>query len=80
MTEYDNRNGGVLFKNKRKNSEKHPDYTGTWTDDNDQEWWLSAWVRESQKTGQKFMSLKASPKDPQQAEENHDQSTDADPF
>jgi len=78
MSEYDNRNSGVLFKSRRKNSDKHPDYTGTWTDENGTEHWLSAWINTSKRDGSKFMSLSASPKDLQQAEENHNQ--DDEPF
>ena len=54
MTEYDNTNRGVLFKNDRKETEKHPDYTGK-IDIDGTEYYLSAWI----KTGRngKFMSL-----------------------
>lgn len=60
MSQYDNTNSGVLFKNDRKESEKHPDYTGK-LNVNGEEFWLSAWI----KTGQrgKFMSLSVKPKD-----------------
>lgn len=58
--EYDKELTGVLFKNDRKTTEKHPDYNGTVTV-NGQEYWLSAWIKEagqnSQRAGQKFMSL-----------------------
>lgn len=62
--EYDNSNSGVLFKNDRKETERHPDYTGTWTDDNGIEHWFSAWVKES-KSGTKFLSVSARPKQDQ---------------
>ena len=59
--EYDNANSGVLFKNDRKETERHPDYTGTWTDADGVEHWFSAWLKES-KSGTKFMSVSARPK------------------
>lgn len=52
---YDNTNRGALFKNNRKETEKHPDYTGT-LDVNGTEHYLSAWIKES-KNGTKFMSV-----------------------
>jgi uncharacterized protein (DUF736 family) len=63
--QYDDKNTGVLFKNDRKESERHPDYRGSFTDSNGVEHWLSCWIKES-KTGQKFMSLSATPKEPMQ--------------
>ena len=53
-------NSGVLFKNDRKDSEKHPDYKGYLTVNN-QEFWLSAWIKEG-KSG-KYMGLAISPKE-----------------
>ena len=53
-------NSGSLFKNDKKTSEKHPDYKGS-AMVNGEEFWLSAWIKES-KSG-KFMSLALSPKE-----------------
>lgn len=61
MSEYDNTNRGVLFKNDRKESDSHPDYKGQINVDGT-EFWLSAWIKES-KEGKKFMSLSVSPKE-----------------
>ena len=55
-------NSGVLFKNDKKESEKHPDYKGNITV-NGQDLWLSAWIKEGK--GGKFMGLALSPKEQQ---------------
>ena len=55
MSDYDNTNRGVLFKNDDKKTEKHPDYTGS-ININGTEHYLSAWIQTSKK-GTKFMSL-----------------------
>lgn len=62
MTQYDNTNKGVLFKNDRKDSDRHPDYTGNINVDG-VEFWLSAWIKEGQRG--KFMSLSIKPKEEQ---------------
>jgi hypothetical protein len=52
---YEQKDGqGSLFKNKRKETERHPDYNGSITI-NGVEHWLSAWIKEG-KSG-KWMSL-----------------------
>lgn len=56
MSEYDNENRGVLFKNDKKETDNHPDYKGR-IDVNGQEYWLSAWIRDRKGTNQKYMSL-----------------------
>lgn len=63
MPEYDNNMTGVVFKNKRKETEKHPDYTGTTTIDG-VEYWASYWLKTS-KTGETFMSVSYKRKDDQ---------------
>ena len=61
MTQYDNTNSGALFKNSRKETEKHPDYTGSLNvDGHDHR--LSAWLK-TDKNGNKFMSLSVKRKD-----------------
>lgn len=47
---------GSLFKNDKKTTEKHPDYTGNWTNANGDKCNVAAWLKTS-KNGVKFMSL-----------------------
>lgn len=51
---YDNTNRGVLFKNDRKETDNHPDYTGR-IDIDGTEYFLSAWIKDGRNG--KFMSL-----------------------
>jgi len=66
MSDYDNTNRGALFKNDRKESDRHPDYRGNINVDGT-EYWLSAWIKEG-RSG-KFMSLSVQPKEGQQRQE-----------
>lgn len=59
MTDYDDTNQGVLFKNDKEGNEKRPDYTGK-VNVNGEEFRLAAWIRTGKNTGNKFMSLKVS--------------------
>ena len=64
MTEkkFDDTNHGVLFKNEKKENERHADYRGS-INVGGTEFWLNAWIKTSSKTGKKFMSLSVKPKD-----------------
>jgi uncharacterized protein (DUF736 family) len=58
---YSNENKGVLFKNKKKETDKHPDYNGS-INVNGQEFWLNAWINQSEK-GVKYMSISVKAKE-----------------
>lgn len=84
MSDYDNDLRGALFKNDKKESEKHPDYKGQCEVDG-VEYWISAWLKKS-KAGQTFMSLSfeakdAKPKAKQRPKSRHQDDDDSDiPF
>ena len=60
MTDYDETNRGVLFKNDKREKDTHPHFTGKINIDG-VEYWLSAWTKEG-KSG-KFFSLSAKAKE-----------------
>ncbi len=57
--EYDNTDSGALFKNDKEGNESRPDYTGEIYDANGQKRRIAAWLKTS-KSGTKFMSLRVS--------------------
>lgn len=63
---YDNTNSGILARNERKESDKHPDFTGQINVDG-VEYWLSGWIREGKEggklEGKRYFSLSVKPKD-----------------
>jgi hypothetical protein len=61
MTEYDNKDRGVLYRNENKTSENHPDYSGS-VNVGGVDYWLSGWLKESKKDAKKFFSLSVRPK------------------
>lgn len=62
MADYDNTNRGALFKNDNKEQDNHPDYKGS-INVNGVEYWISSWLKTSDKTGKKFMSLSVKQKE-----------------
>jgi hypothetical protein len=60
--QYDNTNRGSLGKNKRKEKDTHPDYAGQINVDG-RDYWLSAWLKTNNQTGEKFFSLAVKPKE-----------------
>jgi uncharacterized protein (DUF736 family) len=61
VSNFDPNLSGVLFKNDKKGNEKRPDYRGSCVIDN-VDMNISAWIKASKKTGDKFMSLRFEPK------------------
>jgi uncharacterized protein (DUF736 family) len=55
MPEYDNELQGALFKNDKKQNDKHPDYKGQ-CEIGGQKLWISAWINKS-KAGETYMKL-----------------------
>jgi uncharacterized protein (DUF736 family) len=60
MAEYDNKNSGALFKNDKKEDEKHPDYRGN-VNAAGVDYWLDAWLKKD-KNGKTYMRLRLKPK------------------
>lgn len=63
---YDNNMTGILSKNDRKESDKHPDIKGQCEIDGVQ-YWISGWRKERKDGSGGFYSLKFNPKEQQQA-------------
>jgi hypothetical protein len=61
-------NTGILFKNDRKESDTHPDYTGSALI-GDQEYFMDAWIKTGKESGKKFMSFSFKPKGRKRVEE-----------
>lgn len=62
---FDDINRGALFKNDRKQEERHADYNGTLNVDG-VEYYLNAWVRDGKRG--KFFSLSVKPKQPRNSD------------
>lgn len=74
---YDNTNRGVLFKNDRKESDKHPDYKGS-INFGGMDYDLAAWINKS-KAGQAYMSLKVGGPSGGRGESSDQQTHEAEP-
>jgi hypothetical protein len=55
-------NTGALFRDERKANEEDRDYSGAVNVDGT-EYWLSGWIKQSKKTGKKYLSIAVKPKD-----------------
>ena len=66
MKQYDRTNTGTLGKNDRRETENHPELTGS-LNINGVEYWLNGWIKVAGPTarvpGQRFISLTVKPKD-----------------
>ena len=63
MTEYDNNNRGALWNNDRKQTDKHPDLSGSIMIDG-KEYWVSGWKKKpGQSDRAPIVSLSVRPKD-----------------
>jgi hypothetical protein len=62
MTQYDDTNRGIISKNMRKETEKHPDIKGQINIDG-VEYWLDGWQRQKNDGSGSFYSLSAKRKD-----------------
>jgi hypothetical protein len=62
---FDETNRGTLFREERpKEGPTDRDYSGS-INIGGTEFWLSGWIKESKKTGKKFLSLSVKPKNEQ---------------
>lgn len=62
--QYDNTNTGIISKNDRKTTDKHPDINGT-LDVEGVEYWISGWKKTRKSDGGTFYSLSVKRKDGQ---------------
>jgi len=61
MAEYDNTNRGVLFRQKEKKQDTHPDYEGNLNVEG-VDFWIKGWIKEKKDGSGKFLSLSVKPK------------------
>ena len=59
MSNYDNNNTGVLFRQTEKQSDKHTDFTGS-CEVNGKKMQIASWINTSKDGTKKYMSLKFS--------------------
>lgn len=63
MADYDDKNRGSIWKNEKKTTDKHPDFTGSLNVDG-KDYWVSAWKRkEGASDRAPALSFSVKPKD-----------------
>lgn len=68
--DYDDRNRGSIWKNEKKTTDKHPDFTGSLNVDG-RDYWVSAWKRkEGASAKAPALSFSVKPKDGQEPKHN----------
>ena len=64
--EYDNTNSGMMARNERRTTDKHPEFSGSLNVEGT-DFWLSAWVNEGKAggkmEGKKYFSIKLTRKE-----------------
>jgi hypothetical protein len=76
--EYDNTNRGSIWKNEKKETEKHPDFTGSINVEG-VEYWVSAWKRKpGANVKAPALSFSFKPKDTQKQQHVPAQTVDTD--
>jgi len=64
MANFDNTNRGSIWKNEKKTTENHPDFTGS-IDVDGKEFWVSAWKRKADANPKApALSISIQPKEP----------------
>jgi len=67
MPDYDNTNRGSIWKNDKKETDRHPDFTGS-LNVNGVEFWVSAWKRKADASPKApALSFSIKPKDESQS-------------
>ena len=62
MSNYETKPGnGAIFKNKKKQEDKHPDYVGDIVTPSGEALRLSLWVKTGQQSGEKYFSVSVQP-------------------
>ena len=80
MTQYDNTNRGQIWRNEKKQTDNHPDFTGS-LNVNGVEYWVSAWKRkEGAAAKAPALSFSIKPKDEQPAASQRQAPRRADPI
>jgi hypothetical protein len=80
MEKFDNTNRGSIWRNDKKETDKHPDYTGSLNVDG-KEFWVSAWKRkEGASDKAPALSFSVKPKDSAKPSPRNDMADDEIPF